>query len=291
MSTTKEEYTKAMDYVDGPLLAGLGRDQGLPALTLMRNLVAIRAYVKELEQQPSRAKAVREEKKKMVAVHLDFVHHELPRSKKSADSCASITAYVDDLNMYFEKVCAEMITMKEEFKAHIVQDSAELKKFEKLLQVAQAALDEKNKELLAMEFFSSAPLSVSHRQLIAEFDDLPDAMEDVEACFICGDSIDDCERKNPGAFALMKYPEEGSGDDTCFKCFLETTSSAAQAWHQRLQGEFDALPSAFDDAQACERCGACYEECASMPCLDVALKKWGAHDECTCFNCFKGLKD
>ena len=70
--------------------------------------------MKELEAKAAAPSKMRFEKKTMFTVHLDFVHHELPRSKAGADACASITVYVDELNPEFEKMCAEMITLKED---------------------------------------------------------------------------------------------------------------------------------------------------------------------------------
>jgi len=96
MSTAQKDYEQAIGLLSG----------NAEMLAVERR---IRAYVKELDEKAAAPKKERAERKKMFAVHLDFVHHELPRSKKSADSCASITAYVDDLNTDYEKVCAEML--------------------------------------------------------------------------------------------------------------------------------------------------------------------------------------
>ena len=96
MSTAQKDYEQAIGLLSG----------NAEMLAVERR---IRAYVKELDEKAAAPKKERAERKKMFAVHLDFVQHELPRSKAGADACASITAYVDGLNTDYEKVCAEML--------------------------------------------------------------------------------------------------------------------------------------------------------------------------------------
>jgi len=103
MSTKKERFEEALRAVHDCARAG----RAPAALVAASSAVIINAYVKELEEKAAAPQKMREDKNKMFAVHLDFVHHELPRSKASDVACASITAYVDDLNTEVEKMCAE----------------------------------------------------------------------------------------------------------------------------------------------------------------------------------------
>ena len=114
MSSKKEEYEKALAYVNDLLRVQVVDLRGVDDAAAE----AINAYVKELEDKAVAPQKMRVEKKAVFTAHLDLVHRELPRSKASADSCASITAYVDELNTEFEKMCAEMITLTEQSKCY-----------------------------------------------------------------------------------------------------------------------------------------------------------------------------